>query len=187
MSLQYINMKESQLLNPGGWNTNHPAINSSAVTVTYQFELLFANLFGCKYNVNPKLILGILGMETNYGYTDPMQCGYNDFMTSMDHGTDLLVNQKMAAYSSIPSALSAYNGLCQYSSISNSDFLPYGASATCLTLNNAISGDLYTNFVGYMPTLDGPSCVNLMNTCNNGTCSSCGYGPVTVSQIGSTC
>ncbi len=187
MSNQYVNLQESQLLT-GGYSTTKGAIDSSVVNANYKWMQLFANLFGCAYNVNPRFILAILAMETNYGYVDPMQVGGNaPFMTSMNEGANLLVNAKMAAYSSVPTFLSAYNGLCNFT-VSDGEFLPYGASAAYLALQQNFSGYIYTNFVGYMPTLDGATCIELANTCSpTPNCDPCGGGPVTLSQMGGIC
>ncbi|MHB1627903.1 MAG: hypothetical protein ACYCVB_05945 [Bacilli bacterium] len=184
MSNQYVDLQESNLLT-GGYPTSHGVINSASVNANYGWMQLFANLFGCAYNVNPRYILAIAAMESNYSYDDPMQVGNNaPYMTSMDEGTNLLVNSKMAAYSDVPTFLSAYNGSCSYT-LQNGQFMPYGASAAYLALQQNFSGYIYTNFVGYMPTLESATCVTLINTCYpNSTCTPCGDGSDTLSCIG---
>ena len=182
MSNQYVDLQESNLLT-GGYPTSHGVINSARVNANYVWMQLFANLFGCAYNVNPMFILAIAAMESNYGYDDPLGTGYSDFMTSMNAGTNLLVNSKMVSHSAVPTFLSAYNGDCGYN-MQNGQFMPYGASATYLALQQDFSGHIYTNFVGYMTTLEAATCIALINTCPNATCSPCGEGSDTLSYIG---
>ncbi len=159
--------------------------------------ITYANLIGAKWNLNPRLILGMISMESSFSL-DTTQgenvisapstsqvtgCDatgipgtYSNALDAINQGVKFLTQCKFPNADHILAAIGDYNGTC----CSPTAVIPYAASVAYLANHNSCADSTIPNgFTGYLPsTLDGSSSVEVMRYCTssaNGLALNCSY------------
>ncbi len=161
--------------------------------------ITYANLIGAKWNLNPRLILGMISMETNFCLESEPTCQgenvisapstsqvtgcdangvlgtYSNALDAINQGVKFLTQCEFPTAKHILAAIGDYNKVCP--GCTSQDISPYGASVAYLAnFNSCADSTIPNGFVGYLPsTLNGASDITVMRGCGSDSTRICSY------------